>query len=61
MNITKNNFNGIKMEAPKEFIYGMISGSFGLLLSHPFDTIKTRLQNNQNINVFYTEDFYHHY
>jgi hypothetical protein len=39
------------MEITKEFMYGMISGSFGLLLSHPFDTIKTRLQNNQNINI----------
>lgn len=29
------------------FIFGGISGATGVLISHPFDTIKTHLQNNQ--------------
>jgi len=30
-----------------DFIKGGISGVFGLILSHPFDTIKSNIQNNQ--------------
>lgn len=30
-----------------DFIKGGISGIFGLILSHPFDTIKSNIQNNQ--------------
>jgi len=33
----------------ESFAYGAISGMFGLLLSHPFDTIKTRMQENKQI------------
>jgi solute carrier family 25 carnitine/acylcarnitine transporter 20/29 len=33
-----------------EFIYGLCGGSIGVLLSHPFDTIKTRVQTN-NISI----------
>lgn len=33
----------------EEFAKGAFSGAFGLALSHPFDTIKTRLQTNQAI------------
>lgn len=32
------------------FINGTISGMFGLIISHPFDTLKTRLQNNQQLS-----------
>jgi hypothetical protein len=33
-----------------EFIYGMIGGSVGIVISHPFDTIKTRVQ-ARNIDI----------
>lgn len=32
-----------------EFLYGTIGGMTGILLSHPFDTIKTRLQSKQSM------------
>jgi solute carrier family 25 carnitine/acylcarnitine transporter 20/29 len=33
------------------FVYGSIGGLFGTFLSHPIDTIKTRLQTNQVYNI----------
>lgn len=34
-----------------EFIYGMIGGTVGVIFSHPFDTIKTRIQSNKNLTI----------
>lgn len=31
------------------FLHGAVSGMFGVILSHPFDTIKSNIQNNQKI------------
>jgi solute carrier family 25 carnitine/acylcarnitine transporter 20/29 len=33
------------------FLAGAVSGMCGLTLSHPFDTIKTHIQNNKKINI----------
>jgi solute carrier family 25 carnitine/acylcarnitine transporter 20/29 len=33
----------------KEFLKGAVSGMFGVLISHPFDTIKTSIQDNKKI------------
>ena len=37
------------MDRPKirSFLDGFVSGSVGILISHPFDTIKTYIQNNK--------------
>ena len=37
------------MEYITHFLYGAISGSVGLLISHPFDTIKSNIQNGTNV------------
>ena len=34
-----------------EFLYGMIGGTVGVIFSHPFDTIKTRIQSNKNLTI----------
>lgn len=34
----------------ENFIYGYVSGMAGILVSHPFDTIKTNIQENKPIN-----------
>lgn len=34
----------------KKFLFGAISGMFGLILSHPFDTIKSNIQTNNPIS-----------
>ena len=34
-----------------EFFYGGISGMFGVVLSHPFDTIKSNIQNGYFWNI----------
>lgn len=34
-----------------EFMYGMIGGTVGVIISHPFDTIKTRIQSNKNLTI----------
>lgn len=34
-----------------EFLYGLIGGSVGTIVSHPFDTIKTRLQSNNSKTI----------
>lgn len=34
----------------RKFLFGAISGMFGLILSHPFDTIKSNIQTNNPIN-----------
>jgi solute carrier family 25 carnitine/acylcarnitine transporter 20/29 len=34
-----------------DFIYGIFGGFTGTLLSHPFDTIKTRIQTNKTSNI----------
>ena len=34
-----------------EFLYGMIGGSVGIITSHPFDTIKTRIQSKTNLTI----------
>jgi solute carrier family 25 carnitine/acylcarnitine transporter 20/29 len=34
----------------KYFAFGALSGMTGVLISHPFDTIKTHIQNNKSIN-----------
>jgi solute carrier family 25 carnitine/acylcarnitine transporter 20/29 len=34
-----------------DFLYGMIGGFTGTLVSHPFDTIKTRIQSNTSKNI----------
>jgi len=34
----------------KQYAYGGISGMFGILLSHPLDTIKTHIQNGKSIS-----------
>jgi solute carrier family 25 carnitine/acylcarnitine transporter 20/29 len=41
--------NIIKMN--NEFLYGMIGGTVGVIISHPFDTIKTRIQSKQNLTI----------
>ena len=33
----------------EQFIFGYISGMAGILVSHPFDTIKTHIQSNKPI------------
>lgn len=42
----------------KQFGYGFIAGTCGILISHPFDTIKTNLQNcaknNTKLNISYS-------
>lgn len=35
----------------KHFINGSISGMFGVILSHPIDTIKTSIQDNKKVNL----------
>lgn len=39
------------------FIDGAISGCFGVLISHPFDTLKTRLQ-TMNANIYKLQGLY---
>ena len=34
-----------------EFMYGTTGGMTGVLLSHPFDTIKTRMQSKQALSI----------
>ena len=34
-----------------DFIYGSVSGMFGVLISHPFDTMKTCIQSNKPIYI----------
>ena len=34
----------------ENFVYGYISGMAGILVSHPFDTIKTNIQENKQVN-----------
>ncbi len=34
-----------------DFIYGMIGGFTGTIVSHPFDTIKTRIQSNTHDSI----------
>ena len=34
-----------------EFLYGMVGGSVGVITSHPFDTIKTRIQSKTNLTI----------
>lgn len=36
---------------PNEFIYGLSGGIVGTFVSHPFDTIKTRIQSKKAINI----------
>ena len=38
-------------EASNSFVNGWISGSVGVTLSHPFDTIKTCIQDNKQVNL----------
>ena len=33
-----------------DFIYGLFGGLTGTIISHPFDTIKTRIQSGQSIS-----------
>jgi len=35
----------------KSYIYGTFAGCFGVLISHPFDTIKTCVQENKPLNL----------
>lgn len=35
----------------ESFTNGFISGSVGILISHPFDTIKTRIQDNKSVSL----------
>lgn len=34
------------------YVKGALSGMFGILISHPVDTIKTHLQTHKNLNMF---------
>lgn len=34
-----------------EFLYGMIGGMVGVITSHPFDTIKTRIQSRTSLTI----------
>jgi hypothetical protein len=34
-----------------DFINGLFGGATGVLISHPFDTIKTRIQTNNNLSI----------
>jgi solute carrier family 25 carnitine/acylcarnitine transporter 20/29 len=34
-----------------EFMYGMIGGTVGVMTSHPFDTIKTRIQSKTSLTI----------
>ena len=36
---------------PNDFVYGLIGGLTGTIISHPFDTIKTRIQSETAINI----------
>ena len=49
----------------RSFANGFISGTVGILISHPFDTIKTCIQDNKPVNFGYSDhyikDLYHLY
>ena len=37
---------------PSQYIYGGLGGMFGILLSHPLDTIKTHIQTGKSFSAF---------
>ncbi len=41
------------MEESKIFLAGLVSGAFGSFMVYPIDVIKTRMQNQNNINIKY--------
>lgn len=43
--------NNIQQNIFINSLYGGIGGVFGAYISHPFDTIKTRIQSNQTYNI----------
>jgi hypothetical protein len=40
------------MNTTNQYVFGGISGMFGILLSHPLDTIKTHIQNGNSLASF---------
>jgi len=42
----------IELVPNNHYVKGAISGMFGILISHPVDTIKTHLQTHKNLNTF---------
>ena len=42
----------IELVPNNHYVKGAISGMFGILISHPVDTIKTHLQTHKNLNMF---------
>lgn len=48
-NYKKENF--LMNSNSRNFLYGGISGVFGVCISHPFDTIKTNIQNGNKISI----------
>ena len=50
--------NNIQQNIFINSLYGGIGGVFGAYISHPFDTIKTRIQSNQNYKI---KDYFNGY
>lgn len=42
----------IELVPDNHYLKGAISGMFGILISHPIDSIKTHIQTHKNINTF---------
>ena len=42
----------------KDFLGGAVGGFIGTLTSHPFDTIKNRIQTNNSYNIYNIKDLY---
>lgn len=42
----------IELVSDNHYVKGALSGIFGILISHPVDSIKTHLQTHKNLNMF---------
>jgi len=49
---TNNKVAPLDINYSKQYLFGGISGMFGILVSHPFDTVKTHIQNGNTLKTF---------
>ena len=57
-NIINVNTNTNTNKDLKNFVGGTVGGVIGTFLSHPFDTIKNRIQTNKPYNIYNIRDLY---